>query len=75
MSAPPKQMSRCSDAIEIQPGPRWVAHLQPSGCCGPAKFPKRRGAQARFAWEYILAMLEKGEMNIADLVKVTTSLT
>jgi hypothetical protein len=43
-----------------------VAHLQPSGHCGRRNSRTRRGAQALFVWEYIFAMLEKGELNIPN---------
>jgi hypothetical protein len=67
-------MGRCSDAIEIRPGPRWSHTSSPQGIAD-GEIPEGVEAQARFAWEYILARLEKGEMNIADIEKLTTSLT
>ena len=70
-----KQIGRYSDAIETEPGLRWLYTSGTPGVSDGGKLPEGIEAQSRLAWDYILAALAKGGMNTADLVKVTTSLT
>jgi 2-iminobutanoate/2-iminopropanoate deaminase len=70
-----KQIGRYSDAIETEPGLRWLYTSGTPGVSDGGKFPEGIEAQTRLAWGYILAALAKAEMTTANLVKVTTSLT
>jgi 2-iminobutanoate/2-iminopropanoate deaminase len=70
-----RQIGRYSDAIEVRPGLRWLFTSGTPGVTETGGFPEGIEAQSRLAWQYIMAMLEKADMTVADLVKVTTSLT
>ena len=70
-----KHIGQYSDAIEAGPALRWLHTSGTPGVSDDGTLPKGIEAQARLAWKHVLAMLEKAGMTIADLVKVTTSLT
>jgi enamine deaminase RidA (YjgF/YER057c/UK114 family) len=70
-----RQIGRYSDAIEVKPGLRWLLSSGTPGVTETGTFPQGIEAQSRLAWQHIMAMLEKADMTVADLVKVTTSLT
>jgi 2-iminobutanoate/2-iminopropanoate deaminase len=70
-----KHIGQYSDAIETSAGLRWLHTSGTPGVLDDGKFPEGIEAQARLAWEYIIAALEKAGMTTADLVKVTTWLT
>jgi 2-iminobutanoate/2-iminopropanoate deaminase len=70
-----KHIGRYSDAIETTPGLRWLHTSGTPGVAEDGTFPAGIEAQARLAWNYILAALDKAGMTTADLVKVSTSLT
>jgi 2-iminobutanoate/2-iminopropanoate deaminase len=70
-----KHIGRYSDAIETEPGLRWLHTSGTPGVENDGKIPEGIEAQSRLAWKHILAMLEKAGMSPVDLVKVTTSLT
>ena len=70
-----KHIGKYSDAIETEPGLRWLHTSGTPGVADDSKIPDGIEAQTRLAWTYILAALAKAGMTTADLVKVTTSLT
>jgi 2-iminobutanoate/2-iminopropanoate deaminase len=70
-----KHIGRYSDAIESAPGLRWLHTSGTPGVAEDGTIPAGIEAQTRLAWKHILAMLAKGGMTTADLVKVTTTLT
>jgi 2-iminobutanoate/2-iminopropanoate deaminase len=70
-----KHIGKYSDAIETEPGLRWLFTSGTPGVADDGKIPSGIEAQSRLAWEYILAALERAKMTTDDLVKVTTSLT
>ena len=70
-----KQIGRYSDAIEAQPGLRWLYTSGTPGVAADGTFPPGIEAQARLAWTYMMEILHKANMTAADLVKVTSSLT
>ncbi len=70
-----KHIGKYSDAIETESGLRWLFTSGTPGVANDGTIPSGIEAQSRLAWGYILAALEKAEMSIDDLVKVTTSLT
>src|SRR5262245_2763390 len=69
-----KHIGRYSDAIETQPGLRWLHTSGTPGVSTDGTIPEGIEAQSRLAWGHILTMLQKAGMTTADLVKVTTSL-
>lgn len=70
-----KHIGRYSDAIETAPGLRWLHTSGTPGVATDGTIPDGIEAQSRLAWGYIVAALEKADMTVTDLVKVTTSLT
>jgi 2-iminobutanoate/2-iminopropanoate deaminase len=60
-----------SDAIEVGAGARWLVTagtvgVRPDGTC-----PEGFEEQAAQAWENLLSALQKADMTVDDLVKVT----
>jgi 2-iminobutanoate/2-iminopropanoate deaminase len=70
-----KHIGRYSDAIEIAPGLRWLFTSGTPGISDAGVVPDGIDAQARLAWQHIVAALAKANMTVRDLVKVTTYLT
>jgi 2-iminobutanoate/2-iminopropanoate deaminase len=70
-----KHIGRYSDAIETQPGLRWLHSSGTPGVGDNGLIPEGIEAQARLAWNHISAMLQAAGMSVGNLVKVTTSLT
>ena len=64
-----------SDAIEAAPGLRWLYTAGTPGMTKTGEVPKDIEGQSRLAWENVLEVLNKAGMTVADIVKVTTSLT
>ena len=64
-----------SDAIEAAPGLRWLYTAGTPGMTKTGEVPNDIESQSRLAWENALEVLQKSGMTVADLVKVTTSLT
>ena len=70
-----KQIGDYSDAIEVGPGSRWVLTSGTPGLSITGGLTRDIAGQAESAWEHILLMLERADMTIADVVKVTQYLT
>ena len=70
-----RHIGRYSDAIETPAGLRWLHTSGTPGVADDGTIPAGIEAQTRLAWKHIVAMLADARMTIADLVKVTTSLT
>src|SRR5512138_185874 len=66
-----KQIGSYSDAIETAPNLRWLHTAGTPGLSAEGKLPADITGQAEIAWTHIVAMLEKANMNVHDLVKVT----
>ena len=64
-----------SDAIEAAPGLRWLYTAGTPGMTKTGEVPNDIESQSRLAWENALEVLQKSGMTVADIVKVTTSLT
>lgn len=64
-----------SDAIEVEPGTRWLFTAGTPGMSENGEVPPDIEAQSRLAWQNVLKVLDSAGMTVADLVKVTTSLT
>ncbi len=64
-----------SDAIEVEPGTRWLFTAGTPGMSDAGEVPPDIEAQSRLAWQNVMKVLDSAGMTVADLVKVTTSLT
>lgn len=64
-----------SDAIEVEPCMRWLFTAGTPGMSGNGEVPPGIEAQSRLAWQNVIKLLDSAGMTVADLVKVTTSLT
>jgi len=69
------QIGKYSDAIQVQPNLRWLFTSGTPGLSTAGELPKDFASQAELAWAHILRMLEKADMTVADIVKVTQYLT
>ncbi|WP_158930059.1 RidA family protein [Acidisphaera sp. S103] len=69
-----KHIGSYSDAIEVEPGLRWLYTSGTAGVDESGVFPEGIEAQTRLVWKYVFAALEKARMGPSDLVKVTTTL-
>jgi 2-iminobutanoate/2-iminopropanoate deaminase len=66
-----RQIGTYSDAVEAPANARWLITAGTPGLDASGKVPPDIGAQAELAWTHILAMLERADMSVHDLVKVT----
>ena len=64
-----------SDAIEVPAGARFLITSGTPGLDSEGRLPPDFESQARNTWINIVHALAKADMSVADLVKVTTSLT
>ena len=69
------RIGKYSDAVQVQPGLRWLFTSGTPGLPVNDELPKDFAGQAELAWAHILRMLEKADMTVADIVKVTQYLT
>jgi 2-iminobutanoate/2-iminopropanoate deaminase len=70
-----KQIGAYSDALEARPNLRWLLTSGTPGLSTTGDLPKDITGQAEQAWEHIARMLERAQMTVADVVKVTQYLT
>lgn len=70
-----KQIGVYSDAVEVGPNHRWLYSAGTPGLTVDGKLPEGIVAQTEAVWANIIEMLRKADMDIKDLVKVTTYLT
>ena len=66
-----RQIGRYSDAIEAAAGARWLFTSGTPGLGRDGACPPDITGQAERARGHILRILEKADMGVADLVKVT----
>ena len=64
-----------SDAVEAAPNQRWLFTSGTPGMDAVGELPDDITAQAELAWGHILTMLDRAEMAVGDLVKITQYLT
>jgi len=64
-----------SDAIEAAPSQRWLFTSGTPGMDAAGALPGDITAQAELAWGHILKMLERADMSVHDLVKITQYVT
>lgn len=69
------QIGAYSDAVEVGPNCRWLYTAGTPGLTPEGELASDIVGQSTQAWLNILAILEKANMSIRDIVKVTTSLT
>jgi 2-iminobutanoate/2-iminopropanoate deaminase len=70
-----KQIGSYSDAIEAAPNLRWLMTSGTPGFTDASDVPADITRQSELAWENILSILSKAEMDVRDIVKVTQYLT
>jgi 2-iminobutanoate/2-iminopropanoate deaminase len=70
-----KQIGTYSDAVLVKPNLRWLMTSGTPGLSETGVLPGDITGQAELAWEHIVHMLERAEMTVADVVKVTQYLT
>jgi enamine deaminase RidA (YjgF/YER057c/UK114 family) len=66
-----RQIGTYSDAIEAAPNLRWLYTAGTPGLALDGTVPSDIAGQAELAWQHIIAMLEKADMSVHDLVKIT----
>jgi enamine deaminase RidA (YjgF/YER057c/UK114 family) len=66
-----KQIGSYSDAMEVSPNSRWLFTSGTPGLALNGNLPPDITGQAELAWTHILTMLERANMTVNDLVKVT----
>lgn len=64
------QIGRHSDAVEVRTPARWLFTSGTPGLAGAGMLPPDITGQAELAWRHIVAMLEKADMSVKDLVKI-----
>jgi enamine deaminase RidA (YjgF/YER057c/UK114 family) len=70
-----RQIGAYSDAIETAPNLRWLLTSGTPGLAASGELPQDTAAQAAIAWEYVLKLLARANMQTSDIVKVTQYLT
>ena len=66
-----RQIGTYSDAVEAPANARWLVTAGTPGLAIDGKLPADITGQAELAWTHILEMLERADMSVHDLVKVT----
>ena len=66
-----RQIGAYSDAVEVPPNARWLFTAGTPGLALDGSLPKDITGQAELAWAHVVTMLERAEMTVKDLVKVT----
>jgi 2-iminobutanoate/2-iminopropanoate deaminase len=66
-----RQIGSYSDAVEVPPNARWLFTAGTPGLALDGSLPKDITGQAELAWTHIITMLERANMTVKDLVKVT----
>ena len=64
-----------SDAMEAGANLRWLITSGTPGLPAAGELPKDITGQTELAWQNITRLLEKADMTVADIVKVTQYLT
>ena len=66
-----RQIGSYSDAVEVPPNARWLFTSGTPGLAVDGSLPKDITGQAELAWTHVMTMLERADMTVKDLVKVT----
>jgi 2-iminobutanoate/2-iminopropanoate deaminase len=70
-----RQIGTYSDAVLVKPNLRWLMTSGTPGLSETGILPGDITGQAELAWEHVIHMLERAEMTVVDVVKVTQYLT
>jgi enamine deaminase RidA (YjgF/YER057c/UK114 family) len=65
------QIGAYSDALEVAPHLRWLVTSGTPGLSAAGELPEDISGQAEIAWEHIVRMLGRANMQVSDIVKVT----
>ena len=65
------QIAAYSDAVEVKPNLRWLLTSGTPGLSKAGEVPEDISGQAELAWQHIVEMLKRADMQIADAIKVT----
>ncbi len=65
------QIGTYSDAVAVPHGARWLMTAGTPGLALDGTLPDGITAQAELAWQHIMALLDRADMVIGDIVKVT----
>jgi enamine deaminase RidA (YjgF/YER057c/UK114 family) len=66
-----RQIGTYSDAVEAPANARWLVTAGTPGLAIDGNLPADITGQAELAWTHIIEMLERADMSVHDLVKVT----
>ena len=66
-----RQISVYSDAVEAPANARWIFTSGTPGLALNGVLPQDITSQAELAWTHVITMLERADMTVHDLVKVT----
>jgi 2-iminobutanoate/2-iminopropanoate deaminase len=70
-----RRIGTYSDAVEVAANLRWLFTSGTPGLSAAGELPKDIAGQAELSWKHIIRMLERADMTVADIVKVTQYLT
>ena len=65
------QIAAYSDAVEVKPNSALAANVRHPGTLKAGQVPEDISGQAELAWQHIVEMLKRADMQIADAIKVT----
>jgi 2-iminobutanoate/2-iminopropanoate deaminase len=65
------QIAAYSDAVEVKPNLRWLLTSGTPGLSKAGHLPEDISGQAELAWQYVVEMLKRADMEIANVIKVT----
>ena len=66
-----RQIGKYSDAVEAPANARWLMTSGTPGLAPDGFLPPDIAGQAEVAWTHIITMLEKADMTVHDVVKIT----
>ena len=69
------QIGKYSDAVEVGPNCRWLMTSGTPGINTNGEIPNDISKQSELAWEHIIRLLNKANMTVANIVKVSQYLT
>jgi enamine deaminase RidA (YjgF/YER057c/UK114 family) len=69
-----EKLGKYSDAIQTQPGARWLYTSGTPGLNEDGTLPADFESQARLAWKSIVAMLHAADMDVENIVKINQSM-
>jgi 2-iminobutanoate/2-iminopropanoate deaminase len=66
-----RQIGSYGDAVEAPPNARWLVTSGTPGLATDGTLPADITAQAELAWSHVVTMLERADMTVYDLVRIT----